>query len=93
MSQFVSDELETIDCGSKEWVKIPKEISYEQAQVFSNVQDKENVPMKMMLTFVKEWNFDDGGKVAEINEANIKRLNIKTITLIAEALTKKIAVD
>lgn len=91
MSKFITNELDTIDCGDDEWVKIPKELSVEDAEKVVRFAEND-APFEVFLLFVKEWNFKDvDGKIAEINLRNVKRLNLPTFSKVLAAINAKTA--
>ena len=93
MSRFASSDLRTIDLGDGEWVKIPVALSFKDSMEFKAQSDDESAK-KMILRCVREWNIkDENGLVPELNEENIMKLDIATITLISKELTKLVVND
>lgn len=91
MSRFISKKLITIDLWEWEWVKIPKDLSYEE--VTNITKDKDEITMwkSMLINCIKEWNLkDEEGEVPKINEKSIMSLNIKTITELTTAINENI---
>jgi len=98
MSKFVTKKLETVNCGpdkhgKEEWVRIPEAIPFCEAQKFKAMIDADDRNIKMLLEFVKEWNFkDDEGNPVEFNEENLKQLDIRIAALILFRLEDKITI-
>ena len=96
MSRFADEKkLKQIDLGDGEWVKIPEKLSYgtiaEIGEVDSSSAEKTT---KLLVAILKEWNLkDDDGEDVEINEKNIKMLDIQTITQISTVLGEILAPD
>lgn len=93
MSKFITNELETVDCGDGEWVKIPKGISVEDGEKITEAMHEGGVgkPIKIFLTLVREWNFKDAdGNIPPITEENVRKLNMETLRVILNALNKTI---
>lgn len=93
MSKFVSNELITIDLGDEEWVKIPKEISFEDCQGFSDagIEGFEQ-SLNLLKKFIREWNLkDDSGNPVELTVDNIKKLKIEIINEIQSHLVKLVS--
>lgn len=91
MSRFVKNELRTIDLWEGEWIKIPTALSFEKVSTITWVTDPLEMSKKMLTTCVTEWNLKDhNGEVPEINEENILRLDIETITILTQEITKMI---
>lgn len=90
MSKFVSDELQKVDLGDGEWIKIPKEIAFEDLQTFSKGgTDNFEQTLTMLEMFIKEWNFkDDKKQPVELNKENIKRLKVQELTEIQQHIMK-----
>lgn len=80
MSKFVSDELKRIEFNDGEWVDIRGSISWMQLKEMNNAnKDKNDIDSSIatMMFFLKDWNFKEGNKITEINEENLKRLDVK----------------
>lgn len=93
MSRFASKELQTIDLGEGEWVKIPVALSY-AAVVSINNGNAEEIAKKMLFHCIKEWNIkNEKGEVPPITEETILDLDIPTITLLSEAIGKIVTND
>lgn len=91
MSKFITNELDTIDCGDDEWVKIPKELSVEDGEKVTAAMSEGGTPIKVFLVFVREWNFkDNNGQIPPITEENVKKLNMATLQIILTAINKRI---
>ena len=90
MSRFISNELHTIDLGEGDFVKILKESSFEIMEKMNESNKNElEIAKIMLINFVKEWNLKDNeGNEIPVTEENILKLNIPTINVIAEEITK-----
>lgn len=87
MSRFASKELQTIDLGDGEWVKIPVSLSYRTVMALGGLNEVDS-SKAMLVTCIKEWNLkDENGIVPEVNEESILSLDIPTITQITKAIT------
>lgn len=98
MSKFASDTLAVIDCGDDEWVKIPDVLSVADMEKFTEISNTDQptvaFSVKAMVYFIREWNFKDkDGKVPEITEANLKRLDMKVFSLIMNGLKDRITLS
>ena len=89
MSKFVGKELKSIDLWDSEWVKIPVALSFEEVTNLTKETDHIELSKKMLVRFITEWNIkDEDNVIPEINEKNIMRLDIKTINIITDEITK-----
>lgn len=89
MSRFVSNRLKRIDLGEDEWIELPEEISFQEYTEIKSVTDEVAMSKKMFTTMIRAWNLkDEDWKELPVTEANIMRLNIDTVTIITEELTK-----
>lgn len=94
MSRFASKELQMIDLGDGEWVKIPTALSYKVVLEINSSKDESVIAKNLLTTCIKEWNLkDENGDVPEVNEENILQLDVQTITKITEAITKLVTND
>lgn len=91
MSRFVSNKSKRIDLGDDEWIELPEEISFQEYTEIKSVTGEVAMSKKMFTTMIKAWNLkDESGTVLPVTEENIMRLNIDTITIISDELTKLI---
>ena len=89
MSRFVGKELKTIDLWNSEWIKIPEALSFEKVSKITWVTDPVEMSKQMLITCIKEWNLKDSkGNVPEVNEENIMSLDVQTITIVTQEITK-----
>lgn len=89
MSRFASKKLQTIDLGDGEWVKIPTALSYAEVLELTSAKTEMEMSKTMLVRCIREWNIkDEDGKFPELNEENILNLDVQTITLISQEITK-----
>ncbi len=95
MSRFASKELRRIDLGNEEWIKIPEALSYKTVLAINSWKKNESeTATAMLMECVKEWNLkDDNGVDVILNEENLLALDIPTINIITEEITKLITND
>lgn len=95
MSKFASDELEQIDLGDGEWVKIPKIIAWDVLQAARKAKGEkgdEEVGINMISRLVRDWSWKEKGKKVDIIEKNVKRMNVLLLDKITDILMKKIII-
>lgn len=94
MSRFVSHNIKNIDLGNDEWIAIKADISYE---IFEKLQPDENLEgkkdfkhgKKILFAFITDWNLkDDKGEKVPVTEQSILDLNMETLNLIINEITK-----
>jgi len=89
MSRFVGKELKTIDLWEGEWIKIPTALSFNDVSKITSETDTTEMSKKMLVVCIKEWNLKDTeGNIPEVNEENILTLDVSTITILTEEITK-----
>lgn len=94
MSRFASSELQEIDLGDGESVKIPVALSYEQVAKLTECPTEGGMSRAMLVECIKEWTIkDDAGNIPELTEANIVRLDIRTVQVITSEITKLLSND
>ncbi|MCK9629617.1 MAG: hypothetical protein M0R37_13630 [Bacteroidales bacterium] len=89
MSRFENKErTRRIDLGDGDWAEIPEVISFDTA---ARMGEASGDATKVILSVVTGWNLTEDGKAVELNEANVRRLDIATvnavITAVSEAVT------
>jgi len=83
------EELIFILDNRREWIKIPEAISYEHILASSKIDNIEEASKMMLVNAIKEWNLkDDNGNIPKVNEENILKLDITTVTFLTEEVTK-----
>jgi len=93
MSRFASKKLKEIDFGDEEVVRIPTALSYAQVIKFTQAKD-EDVSKIMLVECIKEWTLkDENGNIPEVNEENILKLDVSTITEISKEISKLMTND
>lgn len=93
MSRFVNpNDLHKIDLGDDEWVEVPKKLSYGMISDLGDIDSSNSEKTtKLLLTVIKSWNLkNDKGTVLPVNEANIKMLDIPTVTEISDYIATMI---
>lgn len=98
MYRFVDDnELQTVDMGDGDWIKIPTRLSYGFVSQFGDMKTGENDMGKIMgflVKLVKEWNFQlSDGTVAPITQETLSKLEIGTINKMVESITPLMTVE
>lgn len=94
MSKFASTKLREIDLWDSEWVKIPTALSYAVVIKMTSIPSEMEMSKIMLTECIKEWNIkDEDGLIPELNEENILKLDVPTITLISGEITKLITND
>jgi hypothetical protein len=94
MSRFASTKLQTIDLGNDEWVKIPTALSYAVVIKLTASTNEAEMSKSMLIECIKEWNIkDEEGNIPELNEENILKLDVPTITLISNKILPLITND
>ena len=94
MSRFASKELQTIDLGDGEWVKIPTTLSYKQVISLTSTSDTGEISKRMLTECIKEWNLkDQEWNIPEVNEENILQLDVPTITILSNAISRLVSND
>lgn len=96
MQRFVDDSLKQIDLGDGDFVKVPTALSFETVSRFQ-ISDGDGDGKKvtaLLLAIIKEWNLKlADGSDAEINEANLCKLDINTVNTIMQAVTPMFTVE
>lgn len=75
-----------IDLGDGDWAEIPEVISFGTAASFA---ENANDAAKVILSVVTAWSVTEDGTPVELNEANVRRLDIATVNVIIEAIGQK----
>ncbi len=89
MSRFVGKELKTIDLWEWEWIKIPIALSFDEVSKITGETDHVEMSKKMLIICIKEWNLKDSEWIIpKVNEENILTLDVQTITIITQEITK-----
>ena len=93
-TRFVSkNELQKIELGDGDWIKVPLRLSYAMLQELAiasgknGEDDNGNIEgtAEGLASLIKEWNLKDADdKDVEVTVENVKLLDVKTINLIAE---------
>jgi hypothetical protein len=102
MYRFVDDnELQTVDMGDGDWIKIPAKLSYGFVSKFGDMK-KEVAPgdvgkvLGFLVGLVKEWNFKmnkEGDEIAPITEEYLNMLDIGTLNAMVAAITPLMTVE
>lgn len=92
-SRFVDPkELKKIDLGDGDWVKIPTRFSYGFVEKFSEAQGKDTDKITgFLVQFIKEWNLEKDGIVAEITIDNLRELETDIVKIITEEITSMLS--
>ena len=92
------NDFEKIEIDKEIWIKIQQKISYADSELMSGEENAYEKGKKILLRFIKEWNLvDKDGKIAEITEANISKLEMsvanKILSKVSEKIINKIGLD
>lgn len=95
-SRFTSDDdLEQIDLGDGEWVKIPVSIPFGTLEKIAELPGSnaaKTVPT--LLLVIRGWNIKDvAGAVPQVTTESIRKLDMATIKAITDRVAAKIAPD
>jgi len=85
---FVNDnDLQTIDMGDEDWVKIPAKLSFGFVSQFEQ-SDGNNLEKTatFLVQLIKEWSAKDENGMLPITIENIKKLEVGTLKKIVESV-------
>lgn len=89
----ISELLELLN-NNREWVKIAEALSFEDISKITGTTDEMEMSKIMLVTCIREWNIkDEEGKIPELNEENIMKLDTDTITILLWEISKVITTD
>ncbi len=91
-SRFVQkDELQQIDLGQGDWVKIPARFSYAMSESFQFEDDPRAKINSILQVVIKDWNLVDAdGTKAPITIEKIKQLSAEDFETIFQVILEKI---
>ena len=95
-NRFVSDsvELQQIDLGDGDWVKIPKQLSFGAVTSSQDPTNPGSASVNLLMKAIKEWNLkDETGNTAPINKANVANLDVSTGEKISKVIQGMIIHD
>lgn len=98
MSNFVSKKLKKVELPEGEFVEIPMDVSFEDAQIANTIRkdcpDEFEQTLKLLMRFIKSWNLkDEDGNDAELSEENLKQLKMSALTKIQKEIMIVMGLD
>lgn len=96
-TRFVDDsKLKRIDLGDGDWVEVPEKISYGTLSQIGNLDKTTNIEKttELLCTLIKGWNLkDEKDNEVPISKENILKLDVDTVTLIANEIGEMVDTD
>lgn len=83
--------LQTIELGGGDWVKIPTKFSAGFVEDYSSSSDEEKKDSHLLAKSIKEWNLlDENGQLLPINVDIVRQLSLEDMNTILDAILKAV---